>query len=159
MALENCNQVLDQCHRLYKTVKQEECLCIMAEFIVERGKMLMKQGQAEQVLADYQSFLSLVAKKDYLAEGESIGAKLQEKVALVQYMAACLLLAMNRDLETAKAYLMASMAQDSELEREDRLFWMDKIESRLISSRVERVYMTREEGLAYLAEADTEEAE
>ncbi|MBQ9143082.1 MAG: hypothetical protein IJX63_15025 [Lachnospiraceae bacterium] len=154
-ALENCNIVLEYHQKLYETSKQEELLCTMADFLMKRGKMMIRLGQAEQVLADYQAFLALVEKKEYLPEGDSISTALLEKVDLMQCLMACLLMQFDKDLEVARAYLMASKCPSEAFEQRDRAYYLEKVESRIVSGMIERTYLTQEEGRAYLEEEES----
>ena len=112
-------------------------------------------GQAEQVLADYQAFLALVEKKEYLPEGDSISTALLEKVDLMQCLMACLLMQFDKDLEVARAYLMASKCPSEAFEQRDRAYYLEKVESRIVSGMIERTYLTQEEGRAYLEEEES----
>ena len=94
----------------------------------------------------------MVEKKESTVVKDNMSEELDNMVDLLKCLTACLLLVQNRDLEKARAYLIAAKCHYSNFEENDREYYLAKVENRIAMRQMEKVYLTKEEGRALMEE-------
>ena len=148
--MENCNILLKYSRRLYEAGRQDKCLYVMCQALIDKGQLWINMGQARTALQGYQEFLDLVEKKESTVVKDNMSEELDKMVDLLKCLTACLLLVQNRDLEKARAYLIAAKCHYSNFEENDREYYLAKVENRIAMRQMEKVYLTKEEGRALI---------
>lgn len=146
-ALETYGKVIKYTKILYENNKTYEGLIDIINALLKTEKYKLANADYARIEQEYTSVLEECVKENYLKEttnrsGEAVDY-LKCAIGRALYM-------QGRQLEKARDYIQALNCPYSFFSWHDKWFYLEKIESKLISKQIKRVYLTKEEGLLLL---------
>lgn len=145
-----CKEVNPYMRKAFEETGEENWLLCSTKLLNYMGMALLRQGKPDEVLESYVPFLTICDKGDYEFKTKENETDLQGMVDFLKCRVACILYTKDQELEKARIYLQASQCPYSEFRDDDKELFLGKIEKRILEKSMERVYLTKAEGIALL---------
>ncbi len=152
-----CKEVSPYFWDAYAKTKDGEWLDCLSSTVDYMCDALMWQGQKEEALEHYQMFLAECAKGGYTIESKSTIESLQNMIDYLKCRVACILYVQRQGLDIARKYLMNATCPYREFKKADRELFLGKVEKCIQAENLKPIYLTKEQGLAYIQEEPVEE--